>query len=520
MTLNTSYPSVNPRLGTSFGIFTSAFASLVLMLIIMEQLGLDRDWISELIIGLPVLFYAGIGLIVRTANVEDFFIAGQRVPALYNGFALSANLVGGAGLLGAIGAFFFIGYDAMPIVLGWCAGLGLASVLFAPYLRKTGAYTLPGFFGIRFTSRILRLIAGVILFVPGVMLLAAELRVGQMLAGIFLPFEAHLLLDAVLVVVIATVFFGGMRSLTWTQCAQFIVVVLGITVPLIAISVLLTNLPLPQLSFGGILDDIGQLEVARGLTAHGAHSYSEVLPGPGPAPLVRPFTDLFGAVGAGDYLALIICITLGSAVLPSQIARLGTTPTVSAVRKSFGWAALIVGFMALTVPAYAAFTKVEVLQQLLGLPLAQVPEWGRLLEQLGLVTLSGNQLDPTLGSARVMFQRDTVALVLPVVNSFPFVLIGVVGVAAIAAVLAAAGGHLVAMANVFSNDIYYPLLNRSASPSRRLLVARLSMLGFGVAALWFARSPVSILCAPSSGRSRFAPAASLRCSRCRSGGVD
>ncbi len=486
MSLNTSYPTVNPRLGTSFGIFTSAFASLVLMLIIMEQLGLDRDLISELIIGLPVLFYAGIGLMVRTANVEDFFISGQRVPALYNGFALSANLIGGAGLLGAIGTFFFIGYDGMPIVLGWCAGLGLTSVLFAPYLRKTGAYTLPGFFGIRFTSRVVRLVAALILFVPAVMLLAAELRVGQMLASIFLPLDPGLILQAGLAVVIATVFFGGMRSLTWTQCAQLIVVVLGITVPLIAISLLVTNLPLPQLSFGGLLDDMGQLEVTRGLTAHGTSTISDALPSADPTPLTRPFTDLFGVVGAGDYLALILCITLGSAVLPSQIARLATTPTVSAVRKSFGWAALIVGFMALTVPAYATFTKLEVLQQLLGLPLAQIPEWGRLLEQLGLVTLSGNQLDPSLGAARVMFHRDTVALILPVINNFPFVLIGVVGAAAIAAVLAAAAGHLVAMANVLSNDIYYPLLNRSASPSRRLLVARLSMIGFGVLALWFA----------------------------------
>jgi cation/acetate symporter len=168
------------------------------------------------------------------------------------------------------------------------------------------------------------------------------------------------------------------------------------------------------------------------------------------------------------------------------VARLSTTPTVSAVRKSFGWAALLVGFMALTIPAYAAFTKFQVLQQFLGLPLAQIPEWGRLLEQLGLVTLSGNQLDPALGSAGVQFSRDTVALVLPIINSFPFVIIGVIGAAAIAAVLAAAAGHLVAMSNVLSNDIYYTVLNRSASPSRRLLVARMSMIGFGILSLWIA----------------------------------
>lgn len=486
MALNTSFPTVNPRLGTSFGIFTSAFTSLVLMLIILEQLGLERDSISALIIGLPVAFYAGIGLVVRTSSVEDFFISGQRVPPLYNGFALSANLVGGAGLMGAMGAFFFIGYDALPLVLGWCAGLGLTSVLFAPYMRKAGAYTLPGFFGIRFTSRLLRLVAAIILFVPAVMLLAAELRVGQMLAVTFLPIPASLVLQLELIVVIATVFFGGMRSLTWAQCAQFIVVVLGLTVPLIAISLLVTNLPVPQLSFGGLLGDMAQLEVTRGLATRGTDTVSTVLPGADAAPLARAFTALFDNVNIGDYLSLIACVMLGGAVLPGQIARLGTTPTISGVRKSFVWAALFVGFMAVTIPAYAAFTRFQVLQQLLGLPLAQIPDWGRLLEQLGLVTMSGNQLDPALGAARISFNRDTVALILPVINNFPFVLIGVVGAAAIAAVLAAAGSHVVAMANVFSNDIYYPLLNRSASPARRLLVARLSMIGFGILAAWVA----------------------------------
>jgi cation/acetate symporter len=486
MSLNTSYPTVNPRLGTSFGIFTSAFASLVLILIILEQLGLERTWISELIIGLPILFYVGIGLSVRTANVEDFFISGQRVPPLYNGFALSANLVGGAGLLGLIGAFFFIGYDAMPVALGWCAGLGLMSVAFAPYLRKAGAYTMPGFFGIRFSSRLARLVAAVVLFVPCVMLLAAELRLGQMIAGVFVRLTDSQLLQATLAVVIATVVFGGMRSLTWTQCAQFIIVMLGIAVPLIAISVLITNLPLPQLSYGGLLDEMGQLELTRGLTARGAETFDAALPGPAPTTLTRPFADLFGAVSVGDFLTVTLCMMLGAAVLPSQVARMSTTPSVSAVRKSFGWAALLVGFMVLTIPAYAAFVKFQVMQQLLGLPLSQVPDWGRLLEQLGLAALSGNQLDPALGSARVTLSRDSVALLLPVINNFPYVLIGVVGAAALAAILAAAAGQIVTMATVFSNDIYYTLFNRSASPARRLLVARLAMLGFGIAALWIA----------------------------------
>ena len=483
MSLNTSYPTVNPRLGTSFGIFTSAFASLVLLLIILEQLGLERNWISQLIITLPVLFYTGIGMMARTASVEDFFISGQRVPPLYNGFALSANLVSGAGLMGLIGSFFFVGYDALPIALGWCTGLGLTAVLFAPYMRKIGAYTLPGFFGIRFSSRILRLVAAFILFPPVLMLLAAEFRVGQLIASVFLDVDPQLQLQAGVILVTATVLFGGMRSLTWTQCAQFIVVMLGIAVPLIAVSVLVTNLPVPQLAYGGVLDEMTQLELARGLTDRAAHDLGGALPGANPRPLTRPFVALFEAMSSADFLALTICIMFGTAVLPAQIARLGTPPTISAVRKSFGWAALLVGFMVLTIPAYAAFAKYQVLKQLLGVPLSQIPSWGALLSQLGLVTMAADQLDPALGSAKVLFNRDSVALVLPVINQFPFVLVGLVGAAAIAAVLAAAGGQLVALANVLSNDVFYTLFSRGASPARRLLVARVAMIAFAVAAL-------------------------------------
>ncbi|MEJ2125695.1 MAG: hypothetical protein P8Y47_13080 [Alphaproteobacteria bacterium] len=133
MSLNTVTPTVNPRLAASFGIFTSTFTSLVLVLIILEQLGLDQSWIYELIIILPVVFYVGIGVLVRTSNVEDFFISGQRVPPFYNGFTMSANVIGGAGLLSLIGAFFFIGYNVLAVAIGWCAGLGLMSAVFAPY---------------------------------------------------------------------------------------------------------------------------------------------------------------------------------------------------------------------------------------------------------------------------------------------------------------------------------------------------------------------------------------------------
>jgi cation/acetate symporter len=478
MSLNTAYPTSNTRLGTSFGIFTSAFASLVLTLIILEQLGLQRDWISQLIIVVPVLFYAGIGIMVRTSNVEDYFLSGQRVPPLYAGFALSANLASGAALVGFIGCFFFIGFDALPIGLGWCAGLGIMSVLFAPALRKAGAYTLPGFFGIRFSSPFLRLAAALAVFPPALILLAAEFRVGQFIGGVFLPLDPQLLLQAGALLLTLGVIFGGMRSLTWTQCAQFIVALLGIVVPLVVISLLLTNLPLPQLSFGGVLQEITQLESARGLTEDAAvQPLYTALPRAAPASLTLPFGTIFEAISPGNFLALAMCIMFGTAVLPAQVARAGTPSSVAGTRKAFGWAALLIGLIVLTVPAYAAFAKYQAARQLLGVPESQIPDWGNLLAQFGLIQLSANPLDPALGAAKVNFARDGVVLLLPIMSQFPFVMVGLVGAAALAAVLAAAGGQLVALAGAFSNDIFY-VLGRSASPAKRLLAARISMFVF------------------------------------------
>ncbi|MEJ2125694.1 MAG: hypothetical protein P8Y47_13075, partial [Alphaproteobacteria bacterium] len=312
---------------------------------------------------------------------------------------------------------------------------------------------------------------------------------GQTIASVFLPFPAEYLLQAGLGLIVLTVFFGGMRSLTWTQCVQFIVVILGISVPLIIISVMITNLPLPQLSYGGLLQEMPTLESARKLTGQGTLTLSEALPPVEPIALTRPFVEMFGAVGRWDFFALTFCIMLGTTVLPTQISRMSTSPNVSAVRRSFGWAALFVGFVVLTIPAYAAFTKFNVLQDLLGVPLTQIPPSGRKLESLGLITLSGSQIDPALGSAKVLFSRDAVALILPTISNFPQVLIGLAGAGAIAAILGAAASQLVALANVLSNDLYYPLFSRSASPSRRLLTARLAMIAIAVGIYFLATQP-------------------------------
>ena len=488
MALNYHYPVVNPRLGASFAIFASAYISLVLSLLILEQLGLASFWINQVMIIGPALFYLVIGLMVRTTNLEDFFVSGERVPALYNGLSMSANVMGASALATALGALVFLGYDGLPLVLGWCAGLALLTILFAPYLRKAGSFTMPGFLGMRFCSRPLRAIAAVLILAPSAMLLAAELKIGAMIAALLLPLPEQMLIAIAAAFATLTVLFGGMRSLTWVQCAQIIVVMLGISAPLVIVSLQVTNLPVPQLSYGAMLEPMAAAEQAKGIEPASPQPLSQALPGVAPQPIAKPFLQAFGAMSAVEFVMLSLCVMLGTAMLPAVHARLSTTPTIAAVRGSMGWAGLIAGFMVLSLVAYAAFLHAALVQQVTGTPMAEVPAWARYAADLGLMRLEADGLDPTLGPIEAFFRRDLSALVLPVAGGLPQVFAGVAAAALLAAMLAGAAAHITIIGNVLSNDLFHPWLRRPSTASQRLAVARLGMILAAIGGAWLARA--------------------------------
>ena len=492
MTLNYSTPVINPRLGPSFAIFASAYTCLVSMLIVMEQLGLSIPSIDALIIVTPALFYIAIGVMTRTSSTGDFLLAGQRVPAFYNALALTASVFGGSILLGSIGSLFFLGIDAIAIPVGCFAGVVLMGVLFVPYLRKAGANTLPGFFHLRFGHRGLRLAAAIMMLAPCLIIVVAEAALGGKLIGFFLPLPEALGLSLspsafFLILVFAsallTVIFGGMRSATWAGCAQF-VVFLGILAPLIAVSVMRTNLPLPQLTYGSQLEEIKARQQAKGVvTISQPKALSEVLPRPGAQPLVRPAERAFSAFRPMDFLLLVFCLATGVAAHPAFLPRLSMTPTILASRRSIGWGTVMAGFAVLTIPAYAFFTEAMSLEALIGVPASDLPVWARGLQQIGLIVLPANSFDSfSAASQRVTFHRDTLALILPVAGNLPRVFFGLAAASALAVLSACAAGHLAAIANTVSDDAYHGFLNRAASPGRRLVVARLTMLLAAVAA--------------------------------------
>ena len=498
MTLNYSTPVINPRLGSSFAIFASAYTCLVAMLMVLEQLGLSVPTIDELIIVTPALFYIAIGFMTRTTSTDDFLLAGQRVPPFYNALAFTSMVFGGSIMLGSIGSLFFLGIDAIAIPVGCFAGLVLTGVLFVPHLRKAGANTLPGFLHLRFGHRGVRLAAAALMLVPCLIIIVAEAALGGKLVGFFLPLPQALginlsppafFLILVLASVVLTVALGGMRSATWTQCVQF-VVVLGILAPLIAVSVIRTKLPLPQLTYGSQLEEIKAREQTKGfVTVTQPQPLSEVLPKPGAQPVIRPVERAFSAFRPMDFLLLVFCLATGVAAHPAFFPRLSMTPTIPASRRSMGWVTVVAGFVVLTIPAYAFFTKAMAVEALVGVPASDLPAWARALQQLGLINLPANQYDSFNAAAqRVTFHRDSLALILPVAGNLPRVFFGLAAASALAALSACAAGHLVAVANTVSDDVYHAFLNKAASPGRRLMVARLTMLIFAVAVFIIAQN--------------------------------
>ncbi len=488
MTLNYSTPAVNPRLGSGFAIFSSTYVCLVLVLVILEQLGLSAVTIDQLIVVSPVCFYIAIGFMTRTTNADDFFLAGQRVPPFYNALSLCATVFGGSILLGSIGSFFFAGLDALAIPIGCFAGLVLTGVLFVPHLRKVGGNTLPGLLHLRFGRTGLRIGSSVLMIVPCTILLIAEIALGGKLAGYFLPFPQTFGIGltpsafftlAVFASVFFTVALGGMRSATWTQCAQFIVF-LGLLAPLVIVSVMRTNLPLPQLTYGSQLEELKAREAAKGfVTVSQPAPLSLSLPGAGAQSVTRPSERAFSAWRPIDFVLLVFCLATGVAAHPAFLPRLSTPPTILSSRRTFGWVSVFSGFVVLTIPAYAYFTKAMAIEALVGVPVSDLPTWAKALQQLGLVSMSGSQFDQFSAAQRVTFQRDSVALILPVAGSLPRVFFGLAAASALAAVAACASGHLVAIANTVSDDLYGGMLNKSASTARRLLIARAAMLFAG-----------------------------------------
>jgi cation/acetate symporter len=453
----------NPHLGAYYGIITSGFVSLVVLLAMFEQLGWREAAIAQIMIVTPLVLYAAIAAKTRTHEAGDFFASGRRVPPVFNGFVLAATAVGGVGFLAYTGALFFLGFDALAIGLGWTCGILAGAILFVPYLRKAGAYTVPGFLGQRLRSRTVRVAASLMQIPPTALLLAAEIKIAALIASLFLPLSFSLAVFVIAALVAAIGMLGGMRSLTWAGSAQFLVCGVGLAVTLVTISVLLTGLPTPQFTYGETIPSLQNAEIRAGLTPLQQGETAAVLPAAPPHPALKPFFQSFGVLSEIDFIVLFLCLMLGTAALPSVLSRSGVTRSVVEQRRSSGWALLLVALFAITAPSMAAFAKLLVFQDIGLGPAASLPAW--------LTELSGRQLlqagdangDGSIGAAEILFTRDGVALALPTLARLPYVLTALMAAAGMAVALAAAGSHLFTLAGSVAEDVYRMLDRRQAA---------------------------------------------------------
>ncbi|MDO9381618.1 MAG: sodium:solute symporter [Hyphomicrobiaceae bacterium] len=465
---------INPRLGIYFGIFTSAFVALALVLTIFEQLGADDGTLGFLMLAGPLVLYIAIGVAAFTREPIDFFAAGRRVPAFYTGLNLAVSALGATGIMALTGALFFAGFDALCLGLGFVAGFVVIAVLVAPYMRKAGAFTLPSYFSRRYESRLVRLTSAAIVAVPMVLVLAAEIRAGAFAASFLSGANIEIMAVCLVLVLIGILVAGGLRSLTWAGTGASIAALLTLLVPVAIVAVFLTNMPVPQLSHGPVLRALGRSENALEMSRSTVDLLTFALAGEGLQPVVHRFATPNGSVGALAFIIAMLTTAAGIAAAPWLLPRLAATPSVYETRKSLGWATILSGVVIVTLASIAVFMREYLFDIVTAAGSAQIPAW--------LQDLSGSdlaQIDTGTGAFSVSsfsFVRDGIILGLPLAGGMPGVMLHVVLAGLVAASIVGAGASIVALGNVLAEDVVDGLSPTAAPDNIRLGTGRITLM--------------------------------------------
>ena len=465
---------INPRLGIYFGIFTSAFVALALVLVILEQLGADEAVLGVLMLIGPLGLYAAIGASSFTSEPSDYFAAGRRVPAVYTGLGLAVSAVGATGITALTGVLFLSGSDALCLAMGFVAGFVVMAILFAPFVRKAGAFTLPSFFAKRFESRLVRVVSAAIVAVPIILVLAAEIRAGAFAASFLSGANVEIMAAVLVVVLISMLVTGGLRSLTWATTGAGIAALLALLVPVAIVAVFLTNMPVPQLSHGPVLRALGRSESALAMSKDTVDLLTFALAGEGLQPIVKRFAAPNGSVGALAFIVAMLTTMAGVAAAPWLFPRLAATPSVYETRKALGWATIITGVIMMTLASIAVFMREYLFDIVTAAGEAQIPGW---LQDLAGSDLA--QIDTGTGAfsvASFSFARDGVILGLPLAGGMPGVMLHVVLAGIVAAAVAGGGAALVALGNILAEDVVDGLSPTAAPDPVRITTARVALM--------------------------------------------
>jgi len=474
------------NLGKIYGLYTGGFLAFVILLAILEQVGVPNRILGYLFVFFTIAVYAIIGVLSRTAQVSEYYVAGRRVPAFYNGMATGADWMSAASFVGMAGTLFLLGYDGLAWVLGWTGGYVLVSVLVGPYLRKFGAYTVPDFMSYRFGGNFARFLAVIVLFCCSFTYVTAQIFGTGIIASRFLGMSFEIAVFVGLVGILLCSMLGGMRAVTWTQIAQYIVLIVAYLTPIVILSTKQYGIPIPELTYGQAIAEITAREGQ--MLKDGLATAANL------KPHIQPWTTYTPL----NFFAIILCMMVGTASLPHILMRYFTTPSVREARQSVAWSLFFIFLLYFSAPAYAAFSKLEVYTNIIGRNIADIRPWMFTWGELGLIQICGKNaasLDTIIAACKAVaghpgvvrlqdfvINTDVIVLSTPEIAGLPYVISGLVAAGGLAAALSTADGLLLAIANALSHDIYYKMIDPNAPTVRRLMVARVLLLVVAIAA--------------------------------------
>ena len=530
------------QLNKVYGWYTGGFIAFIIVLAILEQMGLPRNYIGFTFLLATIALYAGIGIMSRTSDAAEYYVAGRRVPAVYNGMATGADWMSAASFIGMAGTLYLTGYGGLAFIMGWTGGYCLVALFLAPYLRKFGAFTIPDFLGARYEGHLPRLIGilaailcsftYVVAQIYGVGIITARLSGLAFEVGIFVGLGGILVCS----------FLGGMRAVTWTQVAQYIILIIAYLVPVIWLSVKQTSVPVPQLVYGfqlqkvterekQLLADPKEKEVIAAFKARAdeADAKLKALPADAPPadrakltaernadnararPLggMPPHAQVFAGDPNGDaaaqktfnesrrnFLALIFCLMVGTAALPHILMRYYTVPSVKDARVSVAWSLFFIFLLYFTAPALAVLVKYEMFTNVVGASFSALPDWISAWNRVdpSLLSVTDINKDGILQLGEIKIGGDISVLATPAIGGLPFVISGMVAAGGLAAALSTADGLLLTIANALSHDLYYKMIDPNAPTARRVMISKVLLLVVALAAAFVAaQKPADIL---------------------------
>lgn len=479
---------------------------------------MELQTLTYLIVGLTFALYIGIAIWSRAGSTNDFYVAGGGVSPLANGMATAADWMSAASFISMAGIISFMGYDGAVYLMGWTGGYVLLATLLAPYLRKFGKFTVPDFIGDRYYSKTARTVAVFCALIVSFTYVAGQMRGVGVVFSRFLLVEIETGVYIGMVIVLFYAVLGGMKGITYTQVAQYCVLIFAFMVPAVFISIQMTNNPIPMLGMGDTLADgsgVYLLDKLDGLSEELGFS---------------KYTD--GKKSMFDVIAITLALMVGTAGLPHVIVRFFTVKRVKDARKSAGFALFFIAILYLTAPAVSVFSKVNLMETVSQKEHEKMPEWFLNWEDLGLIgwsdkdgdgkidfygdghAMGGERIQPIFDGEKrgehderivtnpafeteneLYVDNDIMVMANPEIANLPNWVIALVAAGCLAAALSTAAGLLLVISSAVSHDLIKKTINPKISEKGELLAARISAAGAVVVAGYFGINPPGFVAA-------------------------